>query len=71
MNLLNRLPSKPLITCLFALLLTTSAKAANYISMMYSPSTMEALVLTTGLPGRIRSGTPITVLSRDEKNKFH
>lgn len=70
MNLLNRLPSKPLITCLFALLLTTSAKAANYISddvfTFYhgGPSTDYRIT------GRIRSGTPITVLSRDEKTNF-
>ena len=70
MNLLNRLPSKQLITCLFALLLATSAKAANYISddvfTFYhgGPSTDYRIT------GRIRSGTPITVLSRNEKTNF-
>lgn len=70
MNSLNRLPSNYLITCLFALLLTTSAQAANYISDdVYTfyhggPSTDYRIT------GRIRSGTPVTVLSRNEKTNF-
>ncbi|BBB26487.1 TIGR04211 family SH3 domain-containing protein [Amphritea japonica] len=70
MNSLNRLPSKQLITYLFAMLLATSAEAANYISddvfTFYhgGPSTEYRIT------GRIRSGTPVTVLSRDEKTDF-
>lgn len=70
MNSLNRLPSKQLITYLFAMLLATSAEAANYISddvfTFYhgGPSTEYRIT------GRIRSGTPVTVLSRDAKTDF-
>ncbi len=70
MNSLNRLPKKTLIAGLFAMALTTSSQAANYVSDdVYTfyhggPSTEYRIT------GRIRSGTPVTVLSRNEKTDF-
>lgn len=70
MNSLNRLPSKQLLTCLFALLLATSAKAANYISDDVYTFYHGGPGTEYRITGRIRSGTPVTVLSRNEKTKF-
>ncbi len=70
MNLLNRLPKKTIIAGLFAMAISAPAAASNYVSDdVYTfyhggPSTEYRIT------GRIRSGTPVTVLKRNEKTNF-
>ena len=70
MNLLNRLPKKTIIAGLFTMAISAPAAASNYVSDdVYTfyhggPSTEYRIT------GRIRSGTPVTVLKRNEKTNF-
>lgn len=70
MNSLNRLPKKTLIAGLFAIALSTPGHAANYVSddvyTFYHAGPGTEFRIT----GRVRSGSPVTVLSRNEKSNF-
>ncbi|SEQ40060.1 SH3 domain protein [Amphritea atlantica] len=70
MNSLNRLPKKTLVAGLFAMALTTSSHAANYISDDVYTFYHGGPGTEYRITGRIRSGTPVTVLSRNEKTDF-
>ncbi|RTE66483.1 TIGR04211 family SH3 domain-containing protein [Amphritea opalescens] len=70
MNSSNKLPKKPWIACLFAIALSTSADAANYVSDDVFTFYHGGPGTEYRITGRIRSGTPVTVLKRNEKTDF-
>ncbi|WP_428036321.1 TIGR04211 family SH3 domain-containing protein [Amphritea sp.] len=70
MNSLNRLPKKTLIAGLFAIAISAPASAANYVSDDVYTFYHGGPGTEYRITGRIRSGTPVTVLSRNEKSDF-
>ncbi|WP_299196659.1 TIGR04211 family SH3 domain-containing protein [uncultured Amphritea sp.] len=70
MNLLNRLPKKTLVAGLFAIAISAPASAANYVSDDVYTFYHGGPGTEYRITGRIRSGTPVTVLSRNEKSDF-
>lgn len=70
MNLLNRLPRKKWVGCLLALSLTASAQGANYISDDVTTFYRSGPGNQYRITGGIRSGTPVTVLKRNESTDY-
>lgn len=70
MNSSKILLKKPWITCLFAIALSTSADAANYVSDDVFTFYHGGPGTEYRITGRIRSGSPVTVLKRNEKTDF-
>ncbi|MBU2966340.1 TIGR04211 family SH3 domain-containing protein [Amphritea sp. 2_MG-2023] len=70
MNSSIKLPKKPWLACLLAAALSTSASAANYVSDDVYTFYHGGPGTEYRITGRIRSGSPVTVLTRNEKTDF-
>nr|WP_320134839.1 TIGR04211 family SH3 domain-containing protein [uncultured Amphritea sp.] len=70
MNSSIKLPKKPWLACLLAAALSTSVSAANYVSDDVYTFYHGGPGTEYRITGRIRSGSPVTVLTRNEKTDF-